>query len=197
MESRLAQLLYSLDPQETINRLGLLVDEAVNSFELSSSRIESGTEFRELLVRFYRHIHGSLLGIPHHAWGKGDDQEWWQCHRMLNAIYGNQHGCRTAQDIARHGVEGGLYGVLKQFAKHALDQRIQELAKAGIQSLWHALSTAERLEIIEEYRTQHASMLPPEIMDLPAAVLHEDFPRLLEHHPELVARFRRIGRSSG
>lgn len=76
MITNLDQLLESIDPDRTLDRVSAQVDEALNSFRVKSGIIEDWQGFRAVLAKFFRHVENVVLqirpsfsGDPDFDWG--------------------------------------------------------------------------------------------------------------------------------
>jgi len=194
MPSKLELLLDSIDPRRTLDGVARYVDEAVNSFPFGSIQVESGTELRDEMVRFWRHLQPRMLGLGTNPLPECGPFEWEHCKRTLNAVYSNKTGWRTALDIARSGVEGGLTGVCRRFAERMMTEYVEQLIDAGVQSFWHGLSADERIAAAKEYVATYADVLPAAFVNKHPAELQELLPSILRQHPRMLQRFHRIGR---
>ncbi len=195
MASRLEQLLDSIAPYRTLDGVGRKIDDVLNTLVLPAATINSATELRALLVEAWRHVHGRVWGL-HGALPEIDSShEWAWCQRVLNAVYGGQEGWRSALELARTGVDGGLYGVVKAFLQKAAEQYLGKIIEAGIDSLWRQLSFEEQVAVTREYMSEYGSLLPASVADRSSVDLVLGFPRLLREHPRILQRASRIGRS--
>lgn len=194
MLSKLERLLDSIDPGRTLDGVARHVDEAVNSFPSGLAQVTSGTEFRNQMVRFWRHLQPRMLGFGPESLPDCTPHEWEHCQRTLNAIYATKNGWKTALEISLTGVEGGHYDVLKRFARNVLEEYTEKLITSGVRSFWSGLSIDERLAAAEEYVAKFADVLPPAYSGKPAAELHESLPGILQQHPRRLRRLRQIGR---
>lgn len=192
METRLDKLLESIDPAVTLDRVSSRVDEAMNSFNMKSGMILNWDEFRSILTDFHWHVQRAvlrnrLLRSP------DPDIEWGRCCKMLLKQYG-LNGERAAFEMARTGAEGGIYSVLRAVAKRMVEEYAGNEISAKISHFWHPLSTDDQIAATEEYLQKHGHLLPPELTEGNAARIRANFVKVLEEHPRLVKRLRKIGR---
>jgi len=113
---------------------------------------------------------------------------------MLLKEYG-LNGDKAAFEMARTGVEGGFYSVLKAVANRMMEEYIGNEITAKISSFWYALSTDEKFAVTEEYLSKYGHLLPPELTEGSAARVKADFVKVLEEHARMIKRLRNIGKS--
>jgi hypothetical protein len=188
----LDQLLESIDPRRTLDETDARVDEAVNSFPLSKAELKQWDEFRLCLIHFMHHIETAVLQVrtmPEASL----DFAWGRCVRLLVHEYGRT-GEKAAFEIARTGNEGGLYAVLKGLARRVARQYGEREVAAKVGSWWTTLSIEEKLAATDEYLEKCGHLLPPELTEGSAARIRANLPKVLEEHPRLLQRMRRLGR---
>ena len=193
MDTQLERLLDSIDPQRTADGLQQRADRVFNAFTLSSARARSGSEVRDILVRFWRKMRAGVLDIDEAYLPRDDQHDWDRCQEILRRIYKRPDGWKAAAEFATTGIDGGLYGVLKRFANQLVLDRVREVVSQGVQSLWWRIPFERRLSIIAEYLKVYRRVLPPQLRDRGAADLHESFPKILTEHPFTIRPFRRLG----
>jgi len=192
MASALSRLLVSIDPSRTLDTVDARVDQAVNTFRMSAGAITRWDDFRNCLIRFLAHVETQVLclrGYPEVS----VDFHWGRCVRLLLQEYG-ANGDKTAYEMSRTGNEGGLYGVLKAVARRIATQYAKNEIVARISAFWDGLSPEEQLSTSTLYLAQYGHLLPSELTEGSAARLRASFPKVLEEHPYLMRRLRRIGR---
>ena len=97
--------------------------------------------------------------------------------------------------MARTGNEGGLYGVLRKFARRTVEGYAADEIAARVGDYWNNLSTEEKLDAPREYLRQYGHLLPSELTEGSAAGIRAFFPKVLKEHPRIIKGLRRIGRS--
>jgi hypothetical protein len=190
MTTKLDRLLESIDPARTMDEVAARVDSAVNSFHLDTWVIKHWDDFETLLARFFCHVENKILEInrPVHP-----EMDLGRCIRLLIDEYGPQ-GEKAAFEMARTGVEGGLYAVLRTIAMRMTEKYAQNEISARIQQFWDELSIDEKLAVPTEYLEKHGHLLPPELTEGSAARIRVNFRKVLEEHPRILQRTRRVGR---
>jgi len=194
VDAQLERLLDGIDPQRTADGLQQRADRVFNAFTLPSARAQSGSEMRDILVRFWRKMRAGVLDIDEACLPRDDQHDWDRCQEILRRIYRQPDGWRVAAELSATAVDGGLYGVLKRVANQIVLDRVRELVSQGVHSLWWRVPFETRLSIIAEYLKAYRMVLPPQLRDRDAAELHESFPKILMEHPFTVKRFRELGR---
>ena len=101
------------------------------------------------------------------------DIDWGRCITHLLKIYG-ENGGKTAFEMVRTGVEGGIYAVLKKLVK----QMIKEYAHNEIKA----------------YVLKYGHLLPSELTEGNATRIGANFLTVFAEHPKLNKRIRKIGR---
>jgi hypothetical protein len=96
--------------------------------------------------------------------------------------------------MANAGLDGGLYAVLRAVAERMATQYSGHGIKAKVSEFWNGLSVEEQLTIPLEYARKYGSLLPPELLEHDAFLLKLNFWKVLEQHPQLMQRMRRVGR---
>ena len=193
MMTTLDQLLERIDPQRTLDETDACADEAVNSFPLRSAELTEWEEFRVCLTSFMRHVEEAVLHVR--AMPEASlDFEWGRCVRLLIHEYGRD-GEKAAFEMARTGNEGGLYAVLKRLARRIAQQYGENEVVARIGTWWDTLSVDEKFTATDEYLREYGHLLPSELTEGSAARVRANFPKVLEEHPRLLQRMRRVGRS--
>ena len=70
MRTKLDQLMESIDPARTLDKVSADVDRAINSFTMHRGTIQRWDEYEVYLADFARHIERIVLhmkpGIPHY-----------------------------------------------------------------------------------------------------------------------------------
>jgi len=192
METRLNRLLESIDPGVTLDQVSARIDEALNSFNMESGIIQKWDEFKRVLTRFHWHVQKAILRTRLSR-TPDPEIEWGRCCGILLKEYG-LNGEKAAFELARTGAEGGLYRVLKSVARRMIDEYAGNEISAKICHFWHGLSVDEQLAATEEYLEKYGHLLPPELTEGSAARIKAHFVKVLEEHPHIIMRLRRLGR---
>jgi hypothetical protein len=87
VQTKLDNLLESIDPLRTLDQVSARVDEAINSFQLESGSIKQWDEFKFTLTRFFCHTENVVLRI-HSPRQLVPDIDWGRCCRLLMKEYG-------------------------------------------------------------------------------------------------------------
>jgi hypothetical protein len=125
---------------------------------------------------------------------QGDPEfEWAGCLEILNKAHGHS-GYKAAFEMARTGNEGGLYQVLKTVARGLADQYARQEIAARVWSHIKCLSPDERIGEAGEYIAKFSHLLPSELTEGSAIRLIDNFPEVLQEHPRLVQKLRKVGR---
>ena len=192
MKTDLDRLLETIDPERTIEDAFRRADEAINSFPLRRACITDWNEFTVCMAEFVVHVESQILRLrrPVRA---AFDFEWGRAAAILMKIYGRS-GEKAAFEMARTGNEGGLYGVLKAVAMRIADELSQNEITARVGAFWQSHSPEEVLDASSQYLAQYGHLLPSEMTEGSAARIRGNFLKVLQNHPKLVQRLRRVGR---
>ena len=192
MPSKLDRFLETIDPSRNIEQLWSRADNALNSFKVNQAMATDYWEFQRFLAELFCHLENTLLRLnpPRKT---EYDFDGGRCLHLLQQELGSQAD-KVAFDRARTGVDGGLYGVLKLVARLMVEQYSGNEVAARVSEFWNGLSMDEQLEVSHEYVRKHGHMLPSEVTEGSAVRVMINFTKVLEEHPRLVARVRRIGR---
>jgi hypothetical protein len=192
MATKLDELLLTIDPSRNLDQTAARAHEALNSFPMKVGRVDRWEEFRCCLTDFFCHVESRVLrlhGQPHVS----ARLDWGRCVRMLTQEYG-AGGDKTAFELARTGNEGGLYDVLNRLARRIAEQYAGNEVSARICHWLNALSVDERLKAMDDYVAKYGHLLPSELTERGAVRIKANFTKVLEEHPRLVQRLRRVGR---
>jgi len=188
----LDELIDLIAPEKTIEETFNRANEAINTFALSTARIEDWDGFRGCLVAFLRRVEACVLRLSKPI-RTHSDYYWARCAQSLIEIYG-LNGEKAAFEMARTGNEGGLYAVLRAVAMHVAEGYARTEISAKVASYWEDLSVAEKLEASSEYLAKYGHLLPSELTEGSAARVRANLPKVLANHPRLVQKLRRVGR---
>ncbi len=192
MASKLERLLGNIDPSRTLEKVSADVDRAVNSFSGRKAIINNWDEYEAFFAKFYRHVETVVLRMRP---GGPDDMRfyWERCSTLLSKAFG-PNGFRAAFEIVRTGKEGGLYRVIKTVADLMAEEYSQNEISARIFHYWESLTLDEKLAAPDEYLQNYGHLLPWELTEGSAARIRVNFLKVLEEHPKMIRKMRRIGR---
>ena len=190
MATDLDRLLESIDSSRTTDKTSAEVDRAVNSFPMNRKTIEKWDEYKNYLADFFRHVESVVLKLGDNA---PVDREiyWSRCSRMLEKEFGPS-GFKTAFERVRTGKDGGLYRILKSIAEKMVEKYAQNEISARISHYWNGLTVDEMMAAIDEYLEKYGHLMPSEFTDGTAATIRTNFVAVLNEHPKLIRRLRRI-----
>lgn len=191
MATKLESLLINISPEETIDKTQAAADNALNSFSIDSANINTFDEFKELMAEFYCLVESNIIGQkkPRQMYLSID---WGRCSILLSNKYGKHRGDWAAFNIAKTGVEGGLYAVLKYVAKALAQQFTANWIGVRIGEFWDNLSHEERLAVPMEYLEKYRHILPKEILEQNPSLFVANFYRFLEYHPQIMKGLKNI-----
>ena len=192
MKTDLELLLDDLDPERTIESAFRRADEAIISFPMQHAQITDWNEFTACMAEFVVHVESHILRLERPV-RSSCDFEWGRAARILMKIYGHS-GEKAAFEMARTANEGGLYSALKAVAMRIADDLSKTEITARVDAFWQSHSPDQILEASTEYLDRYGHLLPSEMTEASAGRLRGGFFKVLENHPKLVQRLRRVGR---
>lgn len=192
MTTKLEKLLSKIGPSRTYNDVSVRVDQAFNSFVMPRYSITSHEEYENVMADFCRHIEKNTLKPGS---GAPDDREfyWVKCLKFIEKAY-SPNGYQTVYTIVRTGKEGGLYQVLKKIADLMAEEFAQKQINYEIYTYWDGLTVDEKLAASDEYIRNYGHLLPNEMTEGNAPRIKAFFCKVLEEHPKIIRKMRRIGR---
>lgn len=192
--TKLDEVLKKIDPKNTIDYFNAILDKALNSYHYSMSSIGDFDKLLKLLGDFYWYMEKKMLGLDD-DFEQPEDMRIGFCEEILSKIYGRHY--RTAVfDIAKSGVEGGLYGILKKIgetmARKNAERRIDIAAADFCNELMNDLKLYD--QTVKEYAEKYGHLLPKRLLEDGTIDLKINFYEVLKNHPYLVKRMREIGK---
>ena len=190
MATKLDTLLESIDPSRNYDDVSARVDHAINTFPMHRAKIEGWNEYEAFFGDFYRHIEKTVLRLSSDV---PDDEGFYRalCSNLLDKAFGPS-GSKAAFEMVRTGKEGGLYQVLKTVADQMAKQWAENEISARISHYWANLTLDEKLAAPDEYLQKYGHLLPSELTEGSAARIRVNFPKVLEEHPKMIRRMRKI-----
>ena len=192
MATKLDRLLESLAPERTLDAVAARADAVVNSFPVPSTPFERWEDFQACVQQFFLHVEWNILGLGP-GFDSGGYDHWGRITRVLGEEYG-PHGDKTAFAMARSGAEGGLYAVLKTVARRVMEQYAANGISARVGAYLERLTVDELYAAPGEYLSKYGHLLPKDLTEAGAARVFANFRKVLEQHPHLLQRLRRVGR---
>ena len=95
METRLEQLLVSIEPESTITETFNRANHAINTFPMECAQIQEWNRFKECVGALVRHVDFNILGLGGPMAISPDF--WWRqfAEPVLRAVYGGS-GAKAA-----------------------------------------------------------------------------------------------------
>jgi len=191
-KKKIDQLLQYIDPDMVIDGTFARLDNAMNTLPMKPSRITDWEEYRVYMAGFFYHVENVILNCC--STRKFDPVwDWRRCYPFIVTEFG-KNGEKAAFEIARTGVEGGLYSVIRKVGKRIAEHYVEAEIKSKVLYFWNELSVEEKFNVQSEYLTQFAHLFPSELTEGCAARIRADFVKTLQEHPKMVHRLRQIGR---
>jgi len=191
MATRLEELIESIDPSRTIDRVSTAVDDAFNSFEYDNP-INSFDDYEDYMAKFVFHVEAGVLrfgsNVPY-------NKDFWLARYSDLVTKGHGYDAwKMNYEKILTGRDGGTYQLLKDVAAMILTDRSGREISARVGRFWNSLTDDEKLETVDEFLAEFGHMLPSEYRGGGGAYLKMNFPRVLEKYPQLVMEMRRAVR---
>ena len=185
------ELIESIDPSRTIDRVSAAADEAFNSFEYASP-IGSFDDYRAYMSKFVQHVEQIVVGFRSNQ--SYDGEFFWNRYsNLVNAEHGPSAWKMNYEKILT-GKDGGTYQLLKDVAAMILKDRSGREISGRIGRFWESLTDKEKLGTVDEFLSGFGYLLPSEYTGGGGAYLKMNFPNVLEKYPQLVMEIRRAVR---
>jgi len=191
MATRLEELIESIDPSRTIDRVSAAVDDAFNSFRYDNP-IKSFDDYQNYMATFVFHVEAGVLrfgsNVPY-------NKDFWLARYSNLVTKGHGHDAwKMNYEKILTGKNGGLYQLLKDVAAMILEDRSGREISARVLRFWNSLTDDEKLKTVDEFLAKFGHMLPSEYTGGGGVYLKINFPRVLEKYPQLVMEIRRAMR---
>ena len=188
MSTRLEDLIESIDPSRTIDRVSAAVDDAFNSFR-NDDPITTFDEYCEYMSKYVQHIEQIVLGFRSND--SYDKEFFWTRYSNLVNSGSDPEAWKWNYEKITTGQDGGIYKILKDVAAKILEDRSKREISARIWNLWNSLTDDEKLDTVDEFVDLLGHLLPTKYTGGNAAYLKMNFPRVLESYPQLLMELRR------
>jgi hypothetical protein len=193
METKLDQMLSSIDPDRTIVETFNRANTAINTFPMARACIDQWDQFKYCMAELIRHVDFHSLGLKQPVQASSEDYWALFAERVLRDVYGPS-GAKAAFEMARTGCGGGLRAVIRAVAMHIAEGYAKKEIAAKVNAYWNRLSVDEQFSACTEYLSKYGSLLPSEITEANAARIRADFPKVLKQHPWLLRKTHNVGR---
>jgi len=192
MPTRLDQLLEAIHPDRTRKVIERRADEAIISFHVDTNTVQDGIRFHDILCDFARHFDRHIRRLPAQI-AIPDGMAWQRAVDLLRKAYG-RHGDAAAFEIARStSLEGGLYSVLKQMARHGAREQVEREIELRVEAFCRSLTAEEYLAAGSEYLEKHGHLIPAEMKQGYAGRVRLNLPDLLKQHHRAQDTLSRVG----
>jgi hypothetical protein len=190
MPNNLTAFLKTIEPPNTFDKIARSIDQLVNTFRYTKSSIDDRNEFEDCLASFYCHLENGHFNSQRDV-NRIFDYD--RCTTILVEAYGS-NGEKIAFEMARTGVDGGIYSIYKLIAQKLTEQYAQNTIRALVSDYLNGMDAERWMKITELYKKDYSHLLPPEFKDKSVAFLCANLNNILEEHPRTVKRMRKIGR---
>jgi hypothetical protein len=184
----LDQLLDDIHPRRTIDETVRRADRAIEEFA-SPREFANLDSFLDHMAAFWIVCMRVMLRLESFPDASPDFIRG-QCLHVLEGAFGPQ-GFRVAFDIAAvSGAEGGLFRVLKDFARTMAGEFSKNEITARVRAYWNKLTVDEKLAAAEEYLQKYGNLIPSGY----EWNVRINLPDVLAKHPAMIQQIERIGR---
>ena len=192
--SDLAELLTKIDPSTYRDRLTREVNEAMSRFDGFEPVIIDFWECDEFLYRFFKYLVATCI---HRSTDLADESDHRFYAKEYNQIIGRifpRGGVKAAFEVAKIGVEGGLYGICKKMADEVVDFYAWRITAGYVHEFLKDMSYEEKRAAAKEYAETFGEWLPPEWTATDGLRIEMHLAEVLKEHPHLVGRLRQVVR---
>jgi hypothetical protein len=187
---KLDRLLKRIDPSANLYQISKQIDKAINTFRLNKASTANWGEFKACLANFLCHSDKVMFNINQPVNPK---MHYHRCLQFIKEEYG-PNGEKIAFEMAQSGIDGGLYAVLKTIAERLARFYGQNKARYLVDEFWDNLSFNDRIKAAKHYREKYGRLIPPKYTESSIEYLTSQLPKILEEHPAMIQRMRRVGR---
>ena len=160
MATRLEELIESIDPSRTIDRVSAAVDDAFNSFQYNNP-IRSFDDYEEYMSRFVVHIESVVLNFGSNVPYNKDF--WWARYSNLVKKGHGPDAWKWNYEKILTGKDGGTYKLLKDVAAMILEDRSGREISARVWRFWESLTDDEKMETVDEFLRNSVTCCHPNI----------------------------------
>ena len=179
--SQLSDLLARLDPAVIIDGPEQRANLALSTFPIGNAYIQDCGEFKDSIARFHQHVQSYVRNY----WPYQDfERNYGEAVALMKSFFGPS-GVDHAFVMASTGINGGLYGLMKQIAKAVVKEQIRMALNAIVGSFIIDLDD-EREAAVQEYLARFRHLLPPELVENDGLGLFVEFKEVLMNHPYMI-----------
>jgi len=192
--SEFNMMISRLDPSKNIEIAARLADQAFDSYDCDKAQLTSREEFEDRITVFYHRLNTYLYKTTPID---ESDLHWrlkGEAFEALRKMYG-EYGFDIAFNMAKTGLDGGFYKILKDLAFHVAEEAhstvIQSVVATFMQSVFPA---EERQAAAREYVRKFGHLLPNNLVEDNGFTISLNLEEFLMNHPKLIKRARDAGR---
>ena len=188
MTTKLNKLLKEIDPFRRIGIIHSRMNSALRTFPYGTLTIRNWHEYENYLAKFFCHIENISLKVkmPVHP-----TMHYQRCIRFLNEEFG-PNGEKIAYNMAKTGVNGGLFAVTKIIAKRLAAFYARNAIRFYVDEYWNKLSYSDRIQAAKEYRKKYGHLIPSYYTEGSPEFLAANLQKILEEHPFMLERMRQV-----
>lgn len=193
MTTQLDELLKLMNVEVLIYEFEKNVDLALETFEVSKTEFKTPLECQTFLLEFARHVLIATQGSSVNSYSKQLVESI--CHTYIDKGLGRDPARPIDPswyiwDSMIYGTDGGVYGVLKRFAKSIAENVPKEQISWIVRKYLNGKSWDEIEEYIEEYVSRFSDLLPPEYRGKKSTIHPIQFEEILVGHPWVVKKLK-------
>ena len=185
MTTKLDKLLKEIDPSRQIRDRHRRMNSALRTFSCGSLTIRNRDEFENYLAKFICHTDKVCLKVRMSV----HPLHYQRCVRFLNQEFG-PNGEKIAYQMAKTGVNGGLFAILKTIAKRLAEFYARNTIRCSVDEYLNKLSLNERMAAAEEYHKKYGNLIPSTYPFKSPILLVANLHKILEEHPFMLERMR-------
>jgi len=187
--SELEELLEKIDPRNTIDHYSSIVEDALNNLDIDSAVTPTWEEFKDTIFLFY----SSLTSTPYGTSQPNPDALDYifkgEAMMLLDETYG-ENGSAIAFNMAKKGIDGGLYQVLKSIGSHYAQKGAKSRIWGSVVGFLGGFDYKGVKALSEEYIAKFGHILPIEMKEKGGYWLIKNFEHVLCQHPHIIKQFR-------
>jgi hypothetical protein len=144
--------------------------------------------FADLITRFFWHLFCPELNIKS-TWDQHHSYVEQRAFELLKREYGSHAKIRTFE-IARSGVEEGLWSIMETTKRLVMEEFFQNQTAGLISHYWETSKPEQLLQDAQDYINTYNRMLPGEMIEGSGAAILVNFRLILLKHPSMVDKLR-------
>lgn len=165
------------------------MNDALNSLDIDRAVTPSLEEFKDTVYLFYSSLISKPNGNSPANLNNLGYHEKGGALMLLDEIYG-ENGSAIAFNMAKKGIDGGLYQVLRSVGSHYAQKTVKNRIWGAVVGFLGGFEYEELKTLSEEYIAKYGHILPSEMKEKGGYWLIKNFEYVLCQHPHIIKKFR-------